>query len=124
VLDVSCDHWLSLQWPAWDAQTLDAFAERVYRVLTEQESALPGSSQRFAQRLRDHDMLTAYRDWNAVPATLQRIGTRLTDTANPLLTASAELAAAAAEFGSAFAGFYQDLHRELAAQGFPLNAGR
>jgi hypothetical protein len=67
-------------------------------------------------------MLTAYDDWTAVPATLQRIGTRLRQPDNPLLVASDELAAAAVGLGSAFADFYGDLQQELIAQGFAISA--
>lgn len=122
VLDVCCDHWLSQQWESWEARPLEEFARRVYRILAANEGELPGNSRRFAQRLREYDMLTAYRDWASVPATLQRIGTRLSLKDNPLLNASTELAAAGAGLGDGFAGFYRDLHRELAAQGFALNA--
>ncbi|MET0379317.1 MAG: ACP phosphodiesterase [Spongiibacteraceae bacterium] len=120
VLDVCCDHWLSRQWESWHAQPLPQFATQVYRVLQRHHDALPGSSQRFAQRLCDYDMLNAYHDWDAVPATLQRIGTRLRH-ANPLLTASGELGAAAKPLGDAFHDFYRELQDELAAQGFAIN---
>ena len=121
VLDVCCDHWLSVQWAAWNAQPLPAFAARVYRVLADNQTALPGNAQRFAQRLREYDMLNSYQDWSAVPATLQRIGTRLrgrlVDADNPLLTASAELTAAAAGLGGDFEEFYADLHRAAGIDG-------
>lgn len=120
VLDVCCDHWLSRQWQLWHAQPLPQFAAEVYRVLQQHHDTLPVSSQRFAQRLRDYDMLNAYHDWDAVPATLQRIGTRLRH-ANPLLTASDDLAVAARPMGDAFHHYYQSLQDELAAQGFAID---
>lgn len=121
VLDVCCDHWLSQQWRQWHAQPLSQFADEVYGVLQRHQHELPASSQRFAQRLRDYDMLNAYHDIDAVPATLQRIGTRLRRD-NPLVSNSAELVTAAAPLAVSFSGFYQDLQGELAAQGFVIAA--
>jgi acyl carrier protein phosphodiesterase len=121
VLDVCCDHWLSQQWETWHAQPLPQFAAEVYRVLQHHHSALPAPSQRFAQRLRDYDLLNAYHDIDAVPATLRRIGARLRHD-NPLLNASTDLVATAAPLDVLFAGFYRDLQGELIVQGFAIDA--
>lgn len=121
VLDVCCDHWLSQQWDTWHPQPLPQFAAEVYRVLQRHHDTLPDSSRRFAQRLCDYDMLNGYRDWDAVPATLRRIGTRLRP-GNPLLRASADLIAAAAPLRGGFSGFYRELQNELTAQGFTIDA--
>lgn len=125
VLDVCCDHWLSRDWSLWQAQSLPDFAERVYAVLARAQPELPPPAQRFAQRLREYDMLTAYHDRAAVPATLQRIGSRLART-NPLCDAGGECAAAAAQLHGGFGAFYGDLQRELAADfaSATLNAAR
>src|SRR5690606_33870019 len=94
ILDVCCDHWLTRHWQVVASLPLPVFADRVYGVLDQHAAQLDASSQHLITRLRDYNLLCGNEDWEAVPATLRRIGMRL-PRANPLITIdSAALTAA------------------------------
>lgn len=115
VLDVCCDHWLSRSWATFHAEPLPQFAESVYRLLTDHHAQLPAAAQRFARRLCEYDLLCGYADWEAVPATLARISTRLT-RANPLATAGVVLKPIAAALEPDFPEFYMRLQRQIGSE--------
>jgi acyl carrier protein phosphodiesterase len=114
LLDVCCDHWLSRNWTTFHAEPLPQFAARVYRLLTDHHGQLPAAAQGFAKRLCEYDLLCGYGDWEAVPATLARISTRLTRT-NPLAAAGAVLQPIAAALEPSFPGFYTHMQQHIAA---------
>lgn len=112
VLDVCCDHWLSQHWAALADQPLPAFATQVYAVLERHAHNFPERPQRFVERLRAYDLLCGYGEWEAVPATLQRIGMRLSKD-NPLRRAGADIRPAADAVAAEFPAFYIDLRTRL-----------
>ncbi len=90
VLDVYCDHLLSLHWSRFDSQPLEVFAARVYALLERHMAQLSPPAARMARRLIEHDVLCIYSEWNTVSGALARIGERFT-RANPLARAGVEL---------------------------------
>ena len=121
VLDVCCDHWLSRHWQQLSVQPLPAFAGRVYDVMDRHARDFPDAPQRLAARLREYDMLCGYENWEAVPATLRRIGTRL-PRANPLTHADSGQLTAAMGLANEFPRFYAELTANLQRTGFAISS--
>jgi acyl carrier protein phosphodiesterase len=90
VLDVYCDHLLSLHWSKFHAEPLSKFAVRVYTLLNKEMEHLPPAAARMAQRLIDYDVLCIYHEWDTVTGALARIGERFSRV-NPLSRAGVEL---------------------------------
>ena len=61
-----------------------------------------------AQRIRQYDLLGVYHNWNAVPASAQRIGERF-KRGNPFINVESELTALLPELEAAFLDFYPQL---------------
>jgi acyl carrier protein phosphodiesterase len=108
VLDVCCDHWLSVHWARFEAQSLPDFSARIYAVLQANLMQMPAPAARMAQRLAEHDVLLQYRDAAVVAATLERIGWRLRND-NPLRAIGAELDAYLAAAEPIFSELYPQL---------------
>ncbi len=119
ILDVCCDHWLTRHWQAVALQPLPVFADRVYAVLDQHAAQLEAPPQRLIARLREYNLLCGYDDWEAVPATLRRIGMRL-PRANPLLTVDSTALMAARDLEGEFPSFYAELTTALAQAGFAI----
>lgn len=77
LLDLYFDFWLSNHWETCARQPLPAFSQHVYRLLARHHAELPPAAQHFSARLRDHDLLNRYRDWEVITGALARIGSRL-----------------------------------------------
>lgn len=89
VLDVCCDHWLSVHWSQFETQPLPDFSERVYGALQANLLQMPAPAARMAERLVEYNVLMQYHDGAVVAATLERIGWRLRND-NPLRRITAE----------------------------------
>lgn len=111
VLDVCCDHWLSVHWAQFEAQPLTAFAGRIYGVLQVNLVQMPAPAARMAQRLIEHDVLLQYHDVAVVAATLERIGWRLRSD-NPLRCMGAE----SVEYLAAAEPIFIELYPQLLTQ--------
>jgi acyl carrier protein phosphodiesterase len=108
VLDVYCDHLLSLHWRRFQDEPLRQFAMRVYALLAREMAHLSPPAARMAQRLIDHDVLCIYHDWNTVSGALTRIGERFV-RANPLSRAGSELLCYLPQAEQIFLEFYPAL---------------
>lgn len=86
MLDVSFDHLLARDWPAWGPGRLEDFSAYCFALLAEHGPALPDSLRRFVDYARPGDLLSGYRQPQVVARALTGIGTRLS-RANPLHTA-------------------------------------
>lgn len=111
VLDVCCDHWLSVHWAQFEAQPLPDFSARIYGVLQGHLQQMPAPAARMAQRLVEHDVLLQYHDAAVVAATLERIGWRLRSD-NPLRGIGAELD----EYLAAAESIFTELYPQLLTQ--------
>lgn len=122
VLDVYCDHLLSLHWARFQSEALPQFAARVYALLAREMEHLTPPAARMAQRLIDYDVLCIYHEWNTVSGALERIGERLT-RANPLPRAGNELVDYLPHAEQLFLQFYPALlqHSEQLKKALSLN---
>ena len=111
VLDVCCDHWLSMHWLQFETKSLSDFSGHVYGVLQNNLMQMPEPVARMAQRLVEHDVLMQYHDVVVVAATLKRIGWRLRSD-NPLRCIDAEFA----EYLAAAEPVFNELYPELLTQ--------
>lgn len=108
VLDVCCDHFLSVHWAQFHREPLPQFAQRVYTQLKLYEDQLPPAALGMAQRLIRYDVLNIYAERDAVASSLARIGDRIA-RANPLQQISRELRNYLPEAERAFFALYPDL---------------
>lgn len=119
VLDVCCDHLLSLHWSQFHREPLPQFTQRVYTLLqqcSEQQYAeqIPPAALRMAQRLIQYDVLSIYAEWDTVTSSLARIGERL-KRPNPLSRIAGELKPYLPHAEHAFLTLYPDLIAQCAA---------
>ena len=88
VLDMLHDHALALDWPAFSAEPLEAFAIRAARAVADPDAwqlaagRSPPDADRFAE------LLLSYRDEAGIDRALQRIASRLRDP-TPLIAHAA-----------------------------------
>lgn len=85
VLDVYFDHCLARDWARWDATPLDAFTDRVYRILDERRGLLPPRLAALAPRMAAHDWLGSYARRESVDAAVRGIATRLSRNGDRLV---------------------------------------
>jgi acyl carrier protein phosphodiesterase len=112
VLDIYCDHLLSLHWERFQQEALPQFAARVYALLQRKMAYLTPAAARMAQRLIDYDVLCIYHEWSTVTGALERIGERLTRT-NPLSRAGSELSDYLPQAEQLFLEFYPALQQQI-----------
>jgi len=110
LMDLAFDYFLTRHWSHFSDMPLDDFSERVYRTLAERESSLSPAGQRMARRLRDYRVLTIYRNWEAVPETAARLGSRLR-RANPLQDSQRLLEPLRDKLEHSFLAFYPALQQ-------------
>jgi acyl carrier protein phosphodiesterase len=108
ILDVYCDHLLSLHWARFQNESLREFSTRIYALLARDMAQLSPPAARMAQRLIDYDVLCIYREWDTVTSALARIGERLA-RANPLARAGRELSCYLPQAEQIFLEFYPEL---------------
>ena len=88
--------------------TLEVFAQRVYRLLEQEQSKLPDRLRRISPRMREEDWLVSYRDMEGIDRSLKRLSRRLRRE-NPLGEAIVLLRTRYEEFESDFESFFPDL---------------
>ena len=109
VLDVYFDHCLARDWARWDATPLDAFTDRVYRILAERHAVLPPRLAALAPRMAAHDWLGAYARRESVDAAVRGISTRLSRNGDRLVACLDVLRRNEDAAQSAFDAFCPDL---------------
>ena len=77
LVDVFYDHFLARHWRRYSTQSLDHFAQRVYRVLAAQRHGYPERLQRVVPRMIAGDWLCAYGQREGMDAALRGIAWRL-----------------------------------------------
>lgn len=108
MLDVIFDHFLSRHWQQFHSTPLSDFSEQTYLLLSRQ--TLPQQAQDHATRLAHYNQLNCYHDWQAIDATLKRIGQRF-KRSNPLAEAGDELLSHYASLELLFLAFYPELQQ-------------
>lgn len=77
MIDIFYDHFLAKNWQRYHSVTLEAFADRIYRLLEAHFEQLPPGLQQVAPRMIEYNWLVSYRDIETIGLVLQRISTRL-----------------------------------------------
>jgi len=108
VIDISFDHYLTHNWHRFSSQSLKQFTEFVYVTLDQNKEVLSDRARKMMQRLIDYDILCAYHDWNAVPATASRVGERFRH-GNPLREIQPSIEPLRSNLENTFLEFYPDL---------------
>lgn len=119
VMDVAMDHLLAHHWHRFCTQPLPEFATAVYAALEPALPVMPEAARERARNLIRYDALTRFRDPEVVPATLARIGQRLSRR-TPLLDAAPEFERRLPALESCFLDFYPELMRRVRSQGAAL----
>ncbi|MEH6591200.1 MAG: ACP phosphodiesterase [Halioglobus sp.] len=120
LIDVSFDHYLTRHWSQYSSIELKPFTQAVYRALSTHEHQLSSGSRVMLSRMLQYDTLNAYHDWQAVPATAERIGERFT-RGNPLLGVEQDLEPVRDQLEQAFHDFYPQLVNFAESQRKPGN---
>lgn len=102
-VDVVYDHFLARHWHRFSDEPLDDFAQRVYAALVAYRRLLPPRFGRFAQAMRERDLLVGYAELTVTAEALRRIGDRV--------RGGARLGAA----GTALREHYADLEADFLA---------
>jgi acyl carrier protein phosphodiesterase len=108
LIDLSFDHYLTRHWPRYCSLELREFNAGVHRALTSQEDSLTEGCRLMLERLRQHDILNRYHDWNMVTASARRIGDRFS-RGNPLLSVERDLRPLQGMLETTFLAFYPEL---------------
>ncbi len=111
VLDVYFDHCLARDWARWNATPLDAFTDRIYRILDERRGLLPPRLAALAPRMAAHDWLGSYARRESVDAAVRGISTRLSRNGDQLAACLDRLRADEAHVQATFEVFFPDLLR-------------
>lgn len=77
IVDIFYDHFLASSWADYCAQSLEGYAEDVYRLLERHYAQLPEEMQLVARRMIADNWLVSYRDREVVGRALRRISARL-----------------------------------------------
>jgi acyl carrier protein phosphodiesterase len=110
LVDMFYDHFLARLWEEYCDVPLEHFTAHVYAVLREHRALLPERLQQVATRMADGDWLASYQRVEAVAATLDLMGTRLT-RGNAMLRSGDELLAQYQAFEADFRLFFPDVVR-------------
>ena len=90
LVDVFYDHFLACRWGEFSSESLEQFAQRVYRGLQQCERYLPAPLQQNLPRMIADNWLCSYRSPQTVARVLRRLEERLRHRL-PLAEGSAEL---------------------------------
>ena len=120
LIDLSFDHFLSKHWDQFAELELPDFNSGIYRSLGQQRELLSPNAQRMHARLVEHDLLGLYQQWETVPASAARIGTRFRRE-NPFTAIDDELDLRRERLEQAFLDFYPDLVKFAQLQREKLN---
>lgn len=115
LIDLSFDHFLSRHWHRFAELELAEFNSGIYRSLDQQRECLSPRARRMHARLVEHDLLGMYREWDTIPASAERIGTRFRRD-NPFTGIGQELGQRRERLEQAFLAFYPDLVNFVRAQ--------
>ena len=87
LVDILCDHLLTLHWERYGGESLEAFTARVYRQVRDHDSWLTPSGQEFLAYAERRDLLAAYGDFGVTARAMGSITRRLKrEELNPLIS--------------------------------------
>lgn len=108
LIDLCFDYYLSIHWSRYSNERQSAFNYSVYASLDRHQEYLSPPALRMSARMREHDLLGLYGDWDTIPATAARIGGRFR-RGNPFLHTEQHLAPVRPRLERAFLDFYPEL---------------
>ncbi|RLQ20970.1 DUF479 domain-containing protein [Seongchinamella sediminis] len=108
LIDLSFDHYLSRHWTDYSDQQQADFHRSVYASLQRNRHHLSPPAQRMYARMRQHDLLGRYGEWETIPATAARIGERFR-RGNPFLQAGDQLEPVRQRLELGFREFYPEV---------------
>jgi acyl carrier protein phosphodiesterase len=108
IIDVFYDHLLASQWDLFSGETLESFAQRVYRTLEENAELVPAGFAVSLPRMIADDWLARYRSLEGVSRALYFLSRRLRH-APRLEEATAMLESGRAGFEGDFQSFFSEL---------------
>ncbi len=86
LVDILCDHLLTLRWSEYHHEDLERFTETIYAEVAALDDWLPDTGHRFLHYAREKDLLARYGDWSVTENAMRSITRRLGRTElNPLL---------------------------------------
>ncbi len=78
IVDIFYDHFLASSWPEYSHESLENYADSVYKLLQKFHHTLPEGLQQVAQRMTEQNWLVAYQQSGVVGKALGRLAQRLT----------------------------------------------
>lgn len=108
ITDVFYDHFLSIHWPQYHAQTLNGFAGQVYGLLAEKEHLLPAAMLPMVRGMAKHNWLTHYATLEGIDHALTRMAKR-TKFVSGMENAAADLRQDYEFYNDNFGRFFPDL---------------
>jgi acyl carrier protein phosphodiesterase len=108
IFDMLCDYFLSNNWQQYDQRRLEKYSANIYQILNDHQHLLPTNARAFSLRLRQYDLLCAYKNRTTIEKTLNSIGNRLS-RANPLTELIHNFWTVSEELEENFHSFYQQL---------------
>ena len=89
LVDILCDHLLTLHWGSYGGEALEAFTARVYREVRDHDAWLTRHGQEFLAYAERRDLLAAYGDFGVAERAMGSITRRLRrEELNPLIAAA------------------------------------
>ena len=110
LLDLFYDHFLALQWSRYSTVSLQAFADRVYRILQSSLHSFPAPMRRSMNYMVSNELLQSYREIGGIERALRGIEGRLKRPSH-LGAAVAELESQYLALEEDFSVFFPDLIR-------------
>jgi acyl carrier protein phosphodiesterase len=101
LVDIYYDHLLARDWSSHHHQSLQSFADKVYRQIGARRDDLPAEAQRVMRLMAEQDWLSSYASMDGIADVLARMSRRARQP-NPLLGGEQEFLADAEGFGRDF----------------------
>ena len=77
IIDIFYDHFLASTWAAHSSESLESYAQNVYRLLRRNHNQLPPALQQVAPRMIEYNWLVSYQYQAVIGKALQSISERL-----------------------------------------------
>ncbi|OWY66529.1 ACP phosphodiesterase [cyanobacterium TDX16] len=109
LLDVFYDHFLARYWQNYSSVTLDEFSQKVYVILSQNQSILPDRLKRALPQMIQQDWLNKYQYISGIEVTLNRMAHRVSRQGEILASGIEELTAHYQELDRSFQSFFPEL---------------
>ena len=121
-VDLFYDHFLARAFSDYHDVSLEAFAERLYRLLEQYEPQLPARLQQIMPAMIERNWLVSYREVDAIEGALSRISLRLSRP-NALGETAEDLRLCYDDFAADFGEFFPELLAFTREQQILLESG-